>query len=360
MNNKVIKVFIVDDSQVSRELLAHIIEKDPELKVMGFAKSGIEALHWLNTHTPDVITMDIHMPFINGFEVTRKIMETRPVPVVIVTSAYDPKNAEVAFQAIDAGALAILGKPTGFGDRNYAEKEKEIINTIKTIAGIKLIKKRDLSKKSDIQIPLLLESNIPEIKAIGIGASLGGPPAIAEILSHLPSPFPVPIFIVQHIASGFVDGFIKWLQERCRLPVQLGRNNEVALPNRVYIAPDHFHMEVTKGNVIYLDSSPVQIPQPAVGRLFHSMAYTYGQHAIGVILTGMGRDGAQDLLLMKQKGAYTIAQDEKSCVMFGMPREAIEIGAVKRVLSLDKIAQALIYLVSNSQRPQNPSNFYQF
>lgn len=345
MKKNFIDVFIVDDSRVSRDLLTHIIEKDPELRVVGVAEDGFSALRWLNIHTPDVITMDIQMPAINGFEVTRRIMETKPIPVVIITSTFTSSNADMAFHAMEAGALAILEKPTGYGESNYYLKEQEIINTIKIVADIKLIKKRIIGKIVDTPVSFQLDDNIQEIKAIAIGASLGGPPAIAEILSRLPSSFPVPIFIVQHIAAGFVDGFIKWLQERCQLPIKLAANNENALPGYVYIAPDKYHMEVTKENSILLDSFSSQNPQPSVGRLFRSMANAYGPHCVGVILTGMGRDGAQDLLLMKQRGAYTIAQDEQSCVMFGMPREAIEIGAVRKVLSLDKIATALIYLV---------------
>jgi two-component system chemotaxis response regulator CheB len=139
---------------------------------------------------------------------------------------------------------------------------------------------------------------------------------------------------------------IKWLQERCLLPIHLARHGEKALAGHVYLAPDGVHMEVTKNNVIFLNALHHQVPQPAVGHLFRSMAHAYGSHCVGVILTGMGRDGAQDLLLMKQKGAYTIAQDEKSCVVFGMPQEAIKLGAVTQVLPLDKIASALIYLVN--------------
>lgn len=349
MTNKPINVLIVDDSRVSRELLAHIIESDSELRVMGFAVSGIDALHWLETHTPDVITMDVQMPAIDGFEVTQKIMETNPIPVVVITSAYTSENAEMAFHSMEVGALAILEKPVGFGDKNYHLQAEEIIKAIKTIAGIKLIKKRNLSVRLDSQLPLIPEKYLKnEIKAIAIGASLGGPPALAEILSHLPFNFPVPIFIVQHIAAGFIHQFIKWLQERCRLPIHLARHGEKAIAGHVYIAPDKFHMKVEKGDVISLDPSFVNGPQPSVSNLFMSIAHTYGPNAVGIILTGMGRDGAQELLLMKQKGAYTIAQNEESCVMFGMPREAIAIGAAKQVLPLEKIAPALIYLVTHS------------
>lgn len=344
MKNEPIHVFIVDDSRVSRDLLTHIIEADTDLAVMGHAVNGIEALRWLEVHTPDVITMDVQMPIMNGFEATRKIMETKPVPIIIITSAYTPPNAQMAFDAMDAGALAILEKPTSFGDKNYFLQAEEIIKTIKISAGVKLIKKRRLPSFLPTKTLSVFEKPKGKIEAIAIGASLGGPPAIAEILSQLPPLFPIPIFIVQHISVGFIPQFVVWLQERCALPIHLAIHGEKALPGHIYMAPDKFHMEISHGGVIILNPSHNHGPQPSVNRLFHSMALVYGPHAIGVILTGMGKDGAEELLLMRQKGAYTIAQSQDSCVMFGMPREAIAIGAAKQVIPLERIASTLIYL----------------
>lgn len=355
MEKRPIQILVVDDSRVSRELLVHIIESDSQLRVMGIAEDGIQALHWLETHTPDVITMDVRMPNIDGFEVTRRIIETKPIPIVIITSAYNSKNADMAFHAIEAGALAILEKPVGFGDKNYHSQVEEIIKTIKTIAEVKLIKKRVEVRPPDVFIPPIPEQYLKEeFKAVAIGASLGGPPAIAEILSQLPLFFPVPIFIVQHIAAGFIHQFHVWLQERCRLPIQLARNGEKGMAGHIYLAPDHCHMRIKKGDIISLHSSSNPGPQPSVSHLFASMAETYGSHGIGIILTGMGKDGAEELLLMKQKGAYTIAQSKESCIMFGMPREAIAIGGARQVLALEKIAPVLIKLVMHdSHLPQN-------
>lgn len=344
MKNKSINVFIVDDSQVSRELLAHIIESDPQLNVMGTAKCGLEAIRFLETHTPDVITMDVKMPTLDGFEVTQRIMESKPIPIVIVTGAFNSIDTQLAFRAIEAGALAILEKPIGIKDNTYALKAQSIINTVKMIAAVKVVKKKKRAQSSEEFISLPIKDQIQEIHAVGIGASLGGPLALVEILSHLSSQFPVPIFIVQHIAAGFINDLIKWLQERCVLPISLARQGERALPGHIYLAPDGAHMEVGKNNMIFLHQMTDKAIQPSIGHLFRSMAYAYGPHCIGVLLTGMGRDGAQDLLLMKQQGAYTIAQDEKSCVVFGMPQEAIKLGAASQVLPLDKIAPALIFL----------------
>lgn len=344
LDKKLIKVFVVDDSSTARQLLIHIIESDPELKVVGYAEDGKKALEWLQNGSCDVITMDIHMPYINGFEVVQKIMSTKPVPAVIVSSGYTPTDNLMAFRALEAGALSILEKPWGFDDEAYRGKAKEIINTIKTISGIKLITRRPLMGLNAKKNNFLLEAK-KKVKAIGIGASLGGPLAIAEILEDLSPSFPVPIFVVQHIAAGFSKDFVQWLQERSSLRVQLAKDREIAQPGCIYVAADKCHMEIKPGGMITLDYSPSVGIQPSVGKLFGSLAKTYGSHGVGVILTGMGKDGAEELLLMKQKGACTIAQDEESSVMFGMPKEAILLQAATQILPLSGIANALNSLV---------------
>jgi two-component system chemotaxis response regulator CheB len=344
MKKRPINVLVVDDSRVACDLLTYLIESDPELKVVKVAKSGEEALDWLKEQSPDVITMDVQMPGMNGFEVTRRIMETKPIPIVIITSAYTTANTEMAFRAMEAGALAILAKPRGGSNAAYDLQAKEIINTLKMISEVKLVTKWATKPSLVSKPPLpIKEKKVAEIRAVAIGASLGGPPAIAEILSNLPSSFPVPILIVQHISVGFIEGFIKWLQKGCSLPIHLATQGEKALPGHVYIAPDRYHMEIRKDNIIFLYASSTQ---PSIGPLFRSMAYTHGSHGIGVILTGMGKDGAHELLMMRQYGACTIAQDESSSMMFGMPKEAIAIGAAQLVLPLNKIAPALIYLTT--------------
>ncbi len=339
MENKLIKVLIVDDSQVACELLKHILESDPDIIVVGVCNNGIEALSWLSTNTADVITMDVIMPKFNGFEVTRKIMETNPVPIVIVTCTYNENNTIQSFRSMEAGALAILEKPAGPGDPHFHEKSSLIIQTIKTVKEIKLVK-RTLNSK--IARTITISDNnkvhgVEDIDAVAIGASLGGPAALMLILSQLNPLFPVPIFIVQHIVTGFTSGLVRWLQEFSDLNILQAQEGEVAKAGHCYIAPDYFHMEIQKGNIIRLVESKKEGIQPSVSRLFKSMAEAYGKRSVGVILTGMGKDGAKELLLMKEKGAYTIAQDEKTCVMFGMPAEAINLGAVRKVLPLEQI-----------------------
>ncbi len=346
MKKNITKVFIVDDSREARELLTHIIESDPELKVVGSAENGEQALQWLQTQSCNVITMDIQMPDLNGFEVTQRIMESKPIPTIIISGAHTPINNILAFKALEVGALAILAKPTGLDDVNYAHRAKEIIDTIKTISGIKMTTRyskqsidelRHLAQKAELKT---------EIKAVGIGASLGGPLAIAKILEELPPTFPVPIFIVQHISVGFSQDFINWLQERSRLRICAAKEGEKARPGCVYIAADACQMKVKEGGLISLDYTITPNIQPSISHLFKSLVDTYGSHCIGVILTGMGKDGAEELLTMRQNGAYTIAQDEESSVMFGMPKEAILLGAAREILPLNMIAYRLNALLS--------------
>lgn len=344
IEKKTIKVLIVDDSRVARAMLTHIIESDPDLKVAGYAENGEIALQWLQKEDCDVITMDIHMPVINGFEVTKKIMETKPLPTIIISSGYDSHDNHMAFKAIEAGALAILEKPVGIYDVSYSQMAKEIIHTIKMVSGIKLLTRHPRIHLNENKNFLKTAPKL-SVKAIGIGASLGGPLAIAKILEDLPASFPIPIFIVQHIAAGFTEDFIRWLQNRAKLKIYLAKHGELAQPGCVYIAADVCQMGIKKGDIINLDYTTLHGIQPSVGHLFKSLAETYGAQCIGVILTGMGRDGAEELLLMKQKGAYTIAQDEESCLMFGMPKEAILINAAQQIVPLNLIASTLIRLV---------------
>lgn len=356
---KPIRVLIVDDSNVSRDLLEFIINSDPDLKVAGFANNGADAIEWLENNAADVITMDIFMPGLDGLQITRRIMETKPIPIVLISSGYTQNDEKAAFKAMEAGALAVLEKPSFPNGKVANDQTREIAVTIKTIAGVKLVRRRSPIIKQTL---LLKESPTLEsdVQVVAIGASLGGPVALSTILSALPSSFPVPIFIVQHIAAGFAEGFAKWLQGFTNLPVLLPGDGDIARPGFCYIAPSKCHMTVGSGNTIHLDQSAPLSPQPAVSRLLASVASVYGAKAIGVILTGMGRDGVEQLLQMRQAGACTIAQDSESCIMFGMPKEAIAIGAAQHILPLDRIASTLVSLTMppNKHPTSSPPKTY--
>jgi two-component system chemotaxis response regulator CheB len=345
-----INVLIVEDSPVVREFLIHIISSDPELHVIGTAHNGEEAVEAARFKKPDVITMDIHMPKMNGFDATRRIMETHPAPIIIVSGSSTFEEIATTFRAMEAGALAVVARPQGIGHPEYETTAKELIETVKLMSEVKVIR-RWSKARTELTVPLVpkMEVMIPptEIRVVAIGASTGGPMVLQTILSRLPKNFLAPVLVVQHMASGFIHGFAEWLGQTSQLPVHVAANGEYILPGHAYVAPDGFQMGVEmRGRIALSQDEPENGLRPSVSYLFRSVARVFGQNAVGVLLTGMGKDGAEELKLMRQKGAVTIAQDEESSVVHGMPGEAIKLDATTYVLSPDKISEALISLVN--------------
>ncbi len=341
-----IKVLIVEDSQVIRDLLTFILSSDPAIQVIGTASDGEEAVRAVREKRPDIVTMDIIMPKMDGFEATRIIMETTPTPIVIVSASWDPKEVEKTFRAMEAGALAAIAKPVGVAHPKYTQMTKELITTVKLMSEVKVIKRRLQERKRGVisgeSTAGMITPVTPDLKVVAIGASTGGPLVIETILSRLPKDFPVPLLIVQHIAAGFVQGFTDWLANSSRLPVKIAAHGEHLLPGRAYIAPDDLHMGVENGGRIILSNSePENGLRPSVSWMFRSVSEVFRKNAIGVLLTGMGKDGASELKLMKEKGAVTIAQDRESSVVYGMPGEAAAINAAVYVLSPTGIAEFL-------------------
>jgi two-component system chemotaxis response regulator CheB len=346
-----VKVLIVDDSLVMRKYLEFLLCTDNNIQIIGTANNGEEACEFVARQLPDVITMDIEMPKMNGYEATRKIMETYPVPIVIVTASWNPSDVEKTFKAMEAGAVAVLAKPPGPGDHNIDQQIKELIQTIKLMAEIPVVKRWAKKTKPDVSphirsLTTPATSSVRKFQVVAIGASTGGPPALHALLSKLPNNFPVPILIVQHIAAGFIQGMADWLGKTTSLRIHIPENNERLLPGHVYLAPDAYHMGITSdGSICLVDSLPDNGLRPSVAHLFNSIAQQFGDRAIGVLLTGMGRDGALELKYMKDCGAITIAQDQVSSVVHGMPGEAIKLGAATYIQSPDEIADTLIKLV---------------
>ncbi len=345
----IIRVLIVDDSPVASQMLSYILSSDPSINVLGIATNGKDAIRMVARKKPDIVTMDINMPVMDGFEATRKIMETTPVPIVIVSSAYDPKEVITSFRAIVAGALAIMEKPMGLGHPRYETQSRKLINTVKAMSDVKVVTRRRRLEPAVSAKPEIAPA-FQEIKVIAIGASTGGPPVIQTILSGLPKDIPVPVMIVQHISQGFTSGFASWLSEVTGFQVRMPDNGENSQPGKVYIAPDNVHMVVdSAGHILLNNDPPDNGSRPSVSHLFRSVAKVYRDKAAGVLLTGMGRDGAHELKMMRDAGAVTFAQDQASSVVFGMPGEAVNIGAAKYVLPPEAISGSLVQLMRKRQ-----------
>jgi two-component system, chemotaxis family, protein-glutamate methylesterase/glutaminase len=340
-----IKVLVVDDSPVVREFLTHILEADPEIRVIGTAGDGEAAVEAVEKKRPDLVTMDVHMPKMDGYEATRIIMETNPVPIVIVSGSIDFGEVTASFRAMEAGALAIVPRPTGIGYTDHEKTATELIRYVKAMAGVRLVRRWPRPAREAVPGPLpetAVRRKAPELRLVAIGASTGGPPVIKRIMASLPRDFPAPVLIVQHMARGFTAGFAGWLAQTTGIPVKVAEHNETSRPGCAYVAPDGFDMGVEKdGRIILSKGDSNQLHCPSVAHLFRSVAEAYGENAVGILLTGMGKDGAEEMLLMKKRGAVTVAQDEESSIVYGMPGEAHQLDAATFLLPPDSIAELL-------------------
>jgi two-component system chemotaxis response regulator CheB len=343
-----IRVLIVEDSPVAQEFLIHIFSSDPEIQVVGIAENGIEAIDLVRQDRPDVITMDIHMPIMDGYEATRKIMETVPTPIVVVSGSAKGKEVTSTFRAMEAGALAVVLRPPGIGHPDHDAAARELIQTVKLMSEVKVVRRISQKRRGHVLSPPVeqeLTKRASNIEVVAIGASTGGPPVLQNILSGLPHDLSFPVLMVQHIARGFIEGFAEWLSGASGFPVHIASHSERPLPGHGYIAPDGFHMEIGTGpRIVLSDDAPENGLRPSVAHLFRSVIRVLGPQAVGVLLTGMGRDGVEELKAMKEKGAITIAQDKKSSIVNGMPGEAIKIEAATHVFPPEGIAEFLAAL----------------
>lgn len=330
------RVLVADDSDLFREVLSRVITADPAFEVVATAADGNEAARLAHALRPDVITMDINMPDADGFSGIARIMAEAPTPILVLTAT--PEET-VGFRALSLGALDILEKPQAEVDLDtYGATLR---SRLRLLAGVRVIRHlRGLRAQRP-------RASRPTGRAdvVMVGASLGGPRALAAMLRVLPAGFAAPILVVQHIADGFTEGLASWLDQESGLTVRTARDGEALGPGLVLVAPTGRHLVVERGRARLSDAPAVDSFKPSVTPLFLSAAQVYGARACGVILTGMGRDGAEGLRAIKRAGGSTIAQDEASSAVFGMPRAAIEAGAVDRVLPLEEIPHALVELV---------------
>lgn len=344
-----IRVVVADDSLVAREMLAQILASDPGIEVVGQAANGAEAVELVAELRPDLVTMDIHMPVLDGLGATEKIMAYTPTPILVVSSSVYAEGMGRAFDALELGALDVMKKPEA---RDWATLEsigREIIRKVKVLANVHVVT-HIRGRRGERSGCARTTATGARRSLVAIGASTGGPSALLEVLGRLPSDLPAPVVIAQHIADGFVPGLASWLDSGCAIRVTTATDGLVPEPGVAYFAPTGTNLRF-EGSAMRLAPPPVgQIHVPSIDALFGSVAAMYPGEAVGVLLTGMGADGAEGLKLIRNSGSATIAQDEATSTVYGMPKIAAEIGAAEKVLPVQRIAGAVTEAVTGVLR----------
>jgi two-component system chemotaxis response regulator CheB len=336
------RVLIVDDSPVSRMLVRAVLEG--EGYQVREADSGEEALRLLAGFTPDIVTMDVHMPGMDGYEATERILEQYALPVVILSASVDHQASATAMRALEAGALAVLEKPSGPSAEDFNERIDTLLRTLRSMAQVKIVrrKRRVAAGAADETPPLVAQTVAGAPQLVAISASAGGPMAIKALLQRMAPQRYWPLVLVQHIAPGFLPSFRDWLASLTAMPVLVAEHGQRLLPGTMYLAPDGHHLGFAVDRSVNLDDGPPEEHvRPAANYLFRSVARRFGRQAIGIQLSGMGRDGAQGLAELRQAGALTLVQDPATAVVDSMPRAAIDLQAASQVLAPEGIAELL-------------------
>lgn len=336
-----IRVLVAEDSPTVRALLVAILQDDPEVEVVGQARDGREAIRLAVELRPDLITMDVNMPLLDGLEATKEIMVLAPAPILIVSSRVNPSEIDLSLSAVRAGALMVVQTPDNPQAEDFPENCRNLRAMVRAMAQVKVV--RRWARGPAAPPPPASQSRKGAIRLVALAASTGGPAALQRILEGLPRDLPVPIVVVQHIARGFVGGLSHWLSGSCDLHVKVAEEGEPLLPRTVYLAPDDRHLGVNGKGQVELSSAPaIGGFRPSATHLFRSASSAYGATVLAVILTGMGRDGVEGLRVLKSSGGRVFAQDEASSVVYGMPREAVVAGVVDAVLPLAEIAPRIV------------------
>jgi two-component system chemotaxis response regulator CheB len=396
MNKKPIRVLLVEDSPVATLILKRLLDAAPEIEIVGTARTGVEGLELIPKLRPDVICTDLHMPKMDGLEFTREVMANFPRPILVISSSVQAEDTHNVFKLLKAGAVDVFPKPR---DRMLCQGDplaQELITKIKVLSGVAVFTLRrrhetnsepprskltspksspglnPVKPRTPVSSPLrktppapsphlgtppprprpslepkpeVVESQraTPYIRMVAIGASTGGPQALHAILTQLPANFPVPVVCVQHISHGFLQGLVDWLNSECALTVTIAQMGQRPQAGQVYFPPEGKHLELDRsGQFWYSSAPPLSGHRPSVTVTFEAVAKFYGRSALGILLTGMGRDGADGMDAIARNGGVTIAQNEATCVVFGMPKEAIALGAARYVLPINDIAPILL------------------
>jgi len=338
MENEPLRVLVVDDSLLMRKMISDIINSDDDLEVIGSARNGSIALDMIRAEKPDIVTLDIEMPVMDGITTLKKIMKEFPIPVVMLSSL-GRTNVEITFQCLDLGAVDFISKTADPFSMSLWTIKDEIISKVKAASQVKnfdIIKKK-MKKASQIQ-----KISKGHDRIIIIGTSTGGPKALPVVLSSLPKNLPAPVLLVQHMPEGFTKSFADRLNKLCPLEVKEAEENDIIIPGRILIAPGNKHMEVKKGRIHLTEGPKVHFVRPSVDVTMKCAVEMWGADCIGVILTGMGSDGVDGMQMIFDKGGRTIAQDKESCIIYGMPRAVVDRNLANVIVPLDKIAHEIV------------------
>jgi two-component system, chemotaxis family, protein-glutamate methylesterase/glutaminase len=332
---KRIRALVVDDSATMCNVLSALLSKDPDIEVVGCAHDGEQAIAMAEALLPDVITMDVQMPRLDGLEAIAKIMMRAPARILAVCSVDDGSSLDLSFRAIAAGALELVAKPRSGPGYDIAEWGRRLVESVRLMAEVPVVRRR-----GPIDTPTASLPRSRRVEIIAIAASTGGPNAIVTILAAMPADIPVPILIAQHMAPGFMRGFARWLEQVTPMRVVMSKTGETCQAGHVYLPPDEHDHTVDMRAVLTVSPS-AELHCPSADRLLFSVASAFGARAAGVVLTGMGEDGARGLLAIREANGVTMAQDEATSVVYGMPQAAFQLGATSVCLPLDAIADAL-------------------
>ncbi|MCK5037603.1 MAG: chemotaxis response regulator protein-glutamate methylesterase [Thermoplasmata archaeon] len=334
-----IRVLVADDSAIMRKLLKDLLESDPDIKVVATAKNGAEAVEIASSQNIDVITMDIEMPKMDGLTALQHIMGKKPTPTIMI-SAMDKRNADIVMKSLDHGAVDFISKTSGSLSFDIEKIGHDIINKVRVASEVNVKK---ISRPRIVRPLIYTRKKVyGKSKIIAIGASTGGPKALLEVLSLLPRDIPAGIIITQHMPEGFTKSFAERLNWQSSVEVKEAEHGDRIIPGLALVAPGDYHMEVVNGRIALNKKPKVNSIRPSVDVMMTSAANIHGKNVIGVLLTGMGADGAKGMKDIKGNGGQTIAQNKESCVVFGMPKEAIALGGVDKVVPLSEIASVIL------------------
>lgn len=335
-----VTVLLVDDSPVALAILKRILTASPDITVVGTARSGREAMELIPKLQPAVVCTDFHMPDMDGLELTRQILARHPRPVLVVSASTQPEDRDNIRKLLDAGAIDVLPKPTVGIDAEYEKMAADLVRKIRVLSGVYVFRRGGASAADGAGLP---GAAMRDARVVVIGASTGGPQAFQEILSQLPAGFPVPVLCVQHIAQGFLDGFVAWLRNHTRLKIEIARIGEKPMPGIIYFPAEGNHLELgSQGQFILSGKPPVNGHKPAITVAMLSAVEHYGAATVGVLLSGMGADGVEGMRAIVEAGGITFAQNQESCTVYGMSAQAVKAGAARYELDPAGIARKLL------------------